>query len=235
MSEKIEKSAQGPHDVQRFADEVAVLRERLRAGQLTRERVDLAAYCGHLGARAVARTLEPRRTRLAHWARGLARVSWSWTSLSATLAFDNAIKASSRRHSLHEQLVTAALGALPHTVRSHGDLEALWQEFMEAGGYALGLPADQEVVDLDADPRLFELSCLNGLAFSLGLAHGFVHPPPSPPMPSLRAPPTVAQASGLRLAFAERLRLRRLGGRWAITANALRGALETAITRQCLA
>lgn len=36
-------------------DEAAYLRERVRVGELTQERLELAAYCGHAGAR--------RRTR----------------------------------------------------------------------------------------------------------------------------------------------------------------------------
>lgn len=65
------------------ADEAALLTERLRAGSLTRERLELAAYCGHEAARVavdpVTGCFGPRGERLwgalalEPWVRGLSR------------------------------------------------------------------------------------------------------------------------------------------------------------------
>lgn len=44
-------------------DEAAYLRERVRVGDLTLERLELAAYCGHEGARRAAQSREQPATR----------------------------------------------------------------------------------------------------------------------------------------------------------------------------
>lgn len=64
-------------------DEAAYLLERMRAGDLSRERLDLAAYCGHEGARQaigdasppplVGGTPESSERSVYEWAHGLAR------------------------------------------------------------------------------------------------------------------------------------------------------------------
>ena len=51
-------------------DEAAYLRQRVRVGDLTQERLELAAYCGHEGASA-ATNLGPPRLGLEGWACGL--------------------------------------------------------------------------------------------------------------------------------------------------------------------
>jgi hypothetical protein len=54
-------------------DEAAYLQERVRMGDLARERLELAAYCSHEGARMALPGYEPARTRLERWAVGLRR------------------------------------------------------------------------------------------------------------------------------------------------------------------
>lgn len=53
------------------ADEARYLLERVRVGDLTRERLELAAYCGHEGA-AVATGAPPPPSACSTWANGLA-------------------------------------------------------------------------------------------------------------------------------------------------------------------
>jgi hypothetical protein len=55
-------------------DEAAWLLERVRVGDLTRERLELAAYCGHEGARrAVGIDTVPHPENLKDWHEGLRR------------------------------------------------------------------------------------------------------------------------------------------------------------------
>lgn len=67
-------------------DEAAYLLERVRAGDLSQERLELAAYCGHEGARTAR--LWPRqefenRDAVRTWARGLKQ--WRGASLDGLL------------------------------------------------------------------------------------------------------------------------------------------------------
>jgi hypothetical protein len=65
-------------------DEAAWIRERVRIGELARERVELAAYCGHAGARLVS-VGQVVPTVSADWLQGLYR--WGETTYArATLA-----------------------------------------------------------------------------------------------------------------------------------------------------
>lgn len=84
-----------------LADEVTWLRARLRAGALAPERVELAAWCGHAGARAVLEELPPARLDLSlderhpsdrPWARDLVRRAGRE---GAALAVAAAVRASS--------------------------------------------------------------------------------------------------------------------------------------------
>ena len=54
-------------------DEAAYLRERVRVGDLTQERLELAAYCGHEGASAAAGSPTPDYCDLEEFSRGLLR------------------------------------------------------------------------------------------------------------------------------------------------------------------
>ena len=54
----------------RLADEVALLRERVRAGALDRERLRLAAYCGHVAANAALEQPLDRTDAWRDWVRG---------------------------------------------------------------------------------------------------------------------------------------------------------------------
>lgn len=54
-------------------DEAAYLLERVRAGTLTRERLELAAYCGHDGARRALGDTKATRIGVKRWAVGLRR------------------------------------------------------------------------------------------------------------------------------------------------------------------
>lgn len=52
-------------------DEAAYLLQRVRVGDLSRERLELAAYCGHLGAIAAKHATVSAPSELAAWVRGL--------------------------------------------------------------------------------------------------------------------------------------------------------------------
>ncbi len=65
-------------------DEAAWLAARVRAGDLPRERVELAAWCGHEGARAVAGVGAADDLDLEGWLRGLSR--WRRAPARAALA-----------------------------------------------------------------------------------------------------------------------------------------------------
>lgn len=65
-------------------DEAAWLAARVRAGDLPRERVELAAWCGHAGARAVAGVGASDDLDLEAWLRGLSR--WRRAPARAALA-----------------------------------------------------------------------------------------------------------------------------------------------------
>lgn len=53
-------------------DEAAYLLERVRAGTLTQEQLELAAYCGHRAARSLCQSVESP-AELIDWTRGLSR------------------------------------------------------------------------------------------------------------------------------------------------------------------
>jgi hypothetical protein len=64
-------------------DEAAYLKERVRVGDLTQERLELAAYCGHEGARrAVRGSLPGATTGAVEWTRHLGR----WPEAAAVAA-----------------------------------------------------------------------------------------------------------------------------------------------------
>jgi hypothetical protein len=65
-------------------DEARYLLERVRVGDLTQERLELAAYCGHEGA--VAATLRgPGPDALVDWLRGLRSLGqWAWVKAIGT-------------------------------------------------------------------------------------------------------------------------------------------------------
>lgn len=70
-------------------DEAAYLRERVRAGALNQERLELAAYCGHEGARRAVPCVSSAELSLLEWTQGLARwgkvtlLHAAWFAISA--------------------------------------------------------------------------------------------------------------------------------------------------------
>lgn len=80
--------------------EGAWLRERIRAGLLARERVELAAWCGHPGARAAleaAAARAPERVALREWTAPLERWGAEALQRAALAAFEVARAAVERR------------------------------------------------------------------------------------------------------------------------------------------
>jgi hypothetical protein len=79
------------HETGAITDEAAFLRERVRAGALARDRLELAAYCGHEAARQALEQIKATRVGLRKWAVGLRR----WGGEAATRGAVAAARAAS--------------------------------------------------------------------------------------------------------------------------------------------
>ena len=71
--EKLRELERRWKETESVEDEAAWLKERVRVGDLTQERLELAAYCGHEAAAIAAQTSFPVPAKLEPWLTGFSR------------------------------------------------------------------------------------------------------------------------------------------------------------------
>ena len=106
-------------------DEAAYLRERVRVGDLTQERLELAAYCGHEGARVAANSTAVNRD---HFLLGLSQLSRELVAQAAVAVAGEALR-DCPTSSFTERLVRVLTTlATPVSQHSRDALrEAVWE------------------------------------------------------------------------------------------------------------